>query len=30
VTLLIAQKEPHRHPRVAARWLRRYLEMLTC
>jgi hypothetical protein len=26
LTLLIAQKEPHRHPRVAARCLRRYLE----
>ena len=26
LTLLIAQKEPHRHPRVAARWLLRYLE----
>jgi hypothetical protein len=26
LTLLIAQKEPHRHGRVAARWLRRYLE----
>jgi hypothetical protein len=26
LTLLIARKEPRRHPRVAARWLRRYLE----
>jgi hypothetical protein len=26
LTLLIAQKEPHRHPRVAARWLLLYLE----
>jgi hypothetical protein len=26
LTLLIAKKEPHRHPRVAARWLLRYLE----
>jgi hypothetical protein len=26
LTLLIAQKEPRRHPRVAARWLRRYLD----
>jgi hypothetical protein len=26
LTLLITQKEPHRHPRVAARWLLRYLE----
>jgi hypothetical protein len=26
LTLLIAQKEPRRHPRVAARWLLRYLE----
>jgi hypothetical protein len=26
LTLLIAQKDPHRHPRVAARWLLRYLE----
>jgi selenocysteine lyase/cysteine desulfurase len=26
LTLLIARKEPHRHPRVAARWLLRYLE----
>jgi NAD(P)H-dependent FMN reductase len=24
--VLIAQKEPDRHPRVAARWLLRYLE----
>jgi hypothetical protein len=26
LTLLIARREPHRHPLVAARWLRRYLE----
>jgi hypothetical protein len=26
LTLLIARKEPHRHQRVAARWLLRYLE----
>ena len=26
LTLLIARKEPHRHRRVAARWLLRYLE----
>jgi hypothetical protein len=26
LTVLIAQKEPRRHPRVAARWLLRYLE----
>jgi NAD(P)H-dependent FMN reductase len=26
LTLLIARKEPRRHPRVAARWLLRYLE----
>jgi hypothetical protein len=26
LTLLIAQKDPLRHPRVAARWLLRYLE----
>jgi hypothetical protein len=26
LTLLIARKEPHRHPRLAARWLLRYLE----
>jgi hypothetical protein len=26
LTLRIARKEPRRHPRVAARWLRRYLE----
>jgi hypothetical protein len=26
LTALIARKEPHRHPRVAARWLRLYLE----
>jgi hypothetical protein len=26
LTLLIARKEPRQHPRVAARWLRRYLE----
>jgi hypothetical protein len=24
--MLIARKEPRRHPRVAARWLLRYLE----
>jgi hypothetical protein len=26
LTMLIARKEPRRHPRVAARWLLRYLE----
>jgi hypothetical protein len=26
LTVLIARKDPHRHPRVAARWLLRYLE----
>jgi hypothetical protein len=26
LTLLIARKEPRRHPRVATRWLLRYLE----
>jgi hypothetical protein len=26
LTILIARKERHRHPRVAARWLFRYLE----
>ena len=26
LTILIARKDPCRHPRVAARWLRRYLE----
>jgi hypothetical protein len=26
LTLMIAQKDPRRHPRVAARWLLRYLE----
>jgi hypothetical protein len=26
LTILIARKEPQRHPRVAARWLMRYLE----
>ena len=26
MTLLIARKDPRRHPRVAARWLMRYLE----
>ena len=26
MTLLIARKDPRRHPRVAARWLLRYLE----
>jgi hypothetical protein len=26
LTILIALKEPRRHPRVAARWLQRYLE----
>jgi hypothetical protein len=26
LTTLIARKEPRRHPRVAARWLLRYLE----
>jgi len=27
LTALIAQKDPHRHGRVAARWLRRYLDV---
>jgi hypothetical protein len=27
LTVLIAREEPHRHPRVAARWLLRYLEV---
>ena len=26
LTFLIARKNPRRHPRAAARWLRRYLE----
>jgi hypothetical protein len=26
LTILIARKDPRRHPRMAARWLRRYLE----
>ena len=26
LTILIARKDPRRHPRVAARWLLRYLE----
>lgn len=26
LTLLVARTEPRRHPRVAARWLQRYLE----
>jgi hypothetical protein len=26
LTLLIARKDPRRHPRAAARWLQRYLE----
>jgi hypothetical protein len=26
LTTLVARKEPRRHPRVAARWLLRYLE----
>jgi hypothetical protein len=26
LTILIARKDPCRHPRVAARWLQRYLE----
>jgi hypothetical protein len=26
LTLLIAREDPPRHPRVAARWLRRYLD----
>jgi hypothetical protein len=26
LTVLIARKDPRRHPRVAARWLTRYLE----
>ena len=26
LTLLVARKDPQRHPRVAARWLLRYLE----
>jgi hypothetical protein len=26
LTMLIAQKDPRRHPRVAARWLLHYLE----
>jgi len=26
LTMLIARKDPRRHPRAAARWLRRYLK----
>jgi hypothetical protein len=26
LTILIARKDPRRHPRVAARWMLRYLE----
>jgi hypothetical protein len=26
LTALVARKTPRRHPRVAARWLQRYLE----
>jgi hypothetical protein len=26
LTVLVARKDPRRHPRVAARWLLRYLE----
>jgi hypothetical protein len=26
LTLLIAREDPRRHPRVAARWLRRFLD----
>ena len=26
LTVLVARKDPRRHPRIAARWLRRYLE----
>jgi hypothetical protein len=26
LTLLVARKDPARHPRIAARWLQRYLE----
>jgi hypothetical protein len=26
LTILVARKDPRRHPRVAARWLLRYLE----
>jgi hypothetical protein len=26
LTLLVARKDPRRHPRVAARWLQRYLD----
>ena len=26
LTILIARKDPRRHPRIAARWLLRYLE----
>jgi hypothetical protein len=26
LTILVAQKDPRRHPRVASRWLLRYLE----
>jgi hypothetical protein len=27
LTILIAEREPHRHARVSARWLLRYLEV---
>jgi len=27
LTILIAEREPHRHARIAARWLLRYLEV---
>lgn len=26
LTVLVARKDPRRHPRIAARWLQRYLE----
>jgi len=26
LTALVARKDPRRHPRVASRWVRRYLE----
>lgn len=26
LTILVARKDPRRHPRIAARWLLRYLE----
>jgi hypothetical protein len=28
LTALVARKDPRRHPRVAARWVQRYLEEL--